>query len=198
MELWKDIHGYEGQYQVSNLGRVRSLDRIAPKGKSLKGAIRKQFINKKTGYCYVNLCKNAKSNNILVHRLVASAFIDNSEHKETVNHINEIKTDNRAENLEWMSLDENLHYGSHFERSKKNKIAPKGELHPNYGKFGSNANTHKGKVIGVNKKDPNDVIEFDTAATAARILKVSSGQLCDAINGKAKSCGGYYWRRVYG
>ena len=69
-------------------------------------------------------------------------------------------------------------------------------------KYGNKTNNKSNKSYAKpsieNKKNPNDVIEFDTAATAARILKVSSGQLCDAINGKAKSCGGYYWRRVYG
>lgn len=67
----------------------------------------------------------------------------------------------------------------------------------NYGRMGSQALSHKGPVVGVSMKDSSEVC-FDTAATAARALHLSTGQLCDAINGKAKSCGGYYWRRVNG
>ena len=195
MENWKDIVGYEGLYQVSDLGNVRSLSRINSCGKKLRGGIRRQTINKKNGYCYVSLCMNGKAKNYSVHRLVAKAFIEFVPGKNTVNHINEIKTDNRAVNLEWMSLPDNLRYGTHDERSLKNKPDLSGEKHPNYARRGSKALTHKGKVIGINKKNPNDVIVFDTAATASRELHISSGQLCDAINGKAKSCGGYYWSR---
>lgn len=196
MELWKDIKGYEGQYQVSNMGNVRSLDRISPCGRVLRGANRRQHINKRTGYCYVNLCKNAIAKNVLVHRLVAEAFVDNPECKTTVNHINENKQDNRADNLEWMTLNENLHYGSHFENTKKNRIVPNGKSHPNFGRLGAESFANKGRVIAINKKDPSDVRYFDTAATASRIMKLSSGGICEAINGQAQSCGGYYWRRL--
>lgn len=197
MEIWKDVAGYEGQYQVSSLGRVRSIDRITPCGRKLHGKIRKATLNK-NGYYYVNLSKGGKVKNVPVHRLVASAFIDNPNHHTTVNHINEAKTDNRATNLEWMPLEDNLRYGTHTERATKNKPDMSGDNHPNFGKRGAEALTHKGRVIGVSVSDPQKVVSFDTAATASRELGISSGQLCDAINGKAKSCGGYYWRRCDG
>lgn len=196
MEAWKDIKGYEGSYQVSDQGRVRSLDRLNSAGKRTKGIIRRQIKNK-NGYLYVNLCRSGKSSNCPVHRLVASAFIPNPDNKYTVNHKNENKEDNRVENLEWMSLLENLRYGTHDERmaqTKKGMIC--GPDHPNFGKRGKEANTHKGKVIGISKCDPDDVVEFDTAADAARILHLSTGQLCESIHNSNKSCGGYYWRRV--
>ena len=195
MENWKDIVGFEGMYQVSDLGNVRSLDRINSAGKKVKGRIIIQTVNKRTGYCYVHLCKNGKAYGVSVHRLVAKAFVNSQDGNDTVNHINEIKTDNRAINLEWLSLADNLRYGTHNERALKNKPDLSGARHPNYARRGSQALTHKGRVIGINKKDPNDIVVFDTAATASRELHISSGQLCDAINGKAKSCGGYYWRR---
>lgn len=195
MEIWKDIVGYEGLYQVSNLGNVRSLDRISPIGRKVRGRVRRQTLNNRNGYCYVSLCKNGSAKNYSVHRLVAMAFVENPDGKNTVNHINEIKTDNRSVNLEWMSLPENLRYGTHDERARKNKRDISGAKHPNFSRYGANAMTHKGKVIGVKKDDPTNVIVFDTAATASRALHISSGQLCEAINGKAKSCGGYYWRR---
>ena len=198
MEVWKDIEGYEGLYQVSDLGHVRSVDRINDYGRKNRGRERRQNVNTKTGYCYVTLSKNGRIKNHSVHRLVAKAFIDNPEHKETVNHINENKQDNRACNLEWMSLVENLRYGTHDQRVRENKPCMVSELHPNYGKRGSETVTNKGPVIGISVSDFNEIIRFDTAATAARELNLSSGCLCDAINGRRKSCGGYYWRRENG
>ena len=194
MEHWKDICGYEGQYQVSDIGNVRSLDRVDSSGRCVKGRLRKVCVNR-NGYAYVNLCKGGISKNIAVHRLVAAAFVDNPHGYLTVNHKNEVKTDNRADNLEWMDLPDNLRYGTHTERATANKPDCSGINHHNYGKYGAEAHTHKGCVVGVSKKDPSIIVIFDTAATAARTLNLSSGQLCDAINGKAKSCGGYYWSR---
>lgn len=188
MERWRDVKGYEGLYQVSDLGQV----------KNSKGQIRKQTLNK-NGYLYVNLCKAGKVHNIPVHRLVALAFVETANEGLTVNHKNEVKTDNRACSLEWMTLDDNLRYGTHFQRSRKNR---KGKLtgpsHFNYGKLGADSHTHKGKVIGISVDDPNQVVEFPTAADAVRALKISSGQLCDTLKGKYKTCGGYYWRRANG
>lgn len=196
MEIWKDIAGFEGLYQVSNLGNVRSLDRVDGRGRNIKGFLRRQVLNK-NGYLYVNLSKHGKPNNYSVHRLVATAFVNNPAHKETVNHINENKTDNRAENLEWVTLIENLRYGSHDRRvAETRKEKYKGPAHPNFGRRGKNALAHKGKVIGINEDNPADVVEFDTAADAARALHISSGRLCEAINHLRKSCGGYRWRRA--
>ena len=187
MEHWKDIEGYEELYQVSDLGRI----------KTKKGLIRKPTLNK-NGYLYVNLRKDGKTHNIPVHRLVAIAFIEGQAPELTVNHKNEDKTDNRAENLEWLTRRENLNYGTHNTRmrnSRKGKCA--GADHFNYGKLGADSHTHKGKVIGVSVNDPEEVVEFDTAADASRALNISSGQLSDTLNGKYKSCGGYYWRRLH-
>lgn len=195
MEIWKDINGYEGKYQVSSEGRVRSVACLNSRGRRVHERIRR-FCHNRNGYLYVNLSKDGKPKNILVHRLVAEAFIENPCHHETVNHINEIKTDNRACNLEWMTLTDNLRYGTHNERATKNKPDMSGERHFNYGRRGANAKTHKGRVIGISKTNPSDIVEFETASVAVRTLGISSGQLCDAINGKAKSCGGYYWRRL--
>lgn len=188
MEQWRDVTGYEGLYQVSNLGEV----------KNSKGQIRKQTLNK-NGYLYVNLCKGGIVRNHPVHRLVAMAFVETGDKLLTVNHKNEIKTDNRACNLEWMTLEENLRYGTHDQRAqehRKGKLS--GSNHFNYGKLGAASHTHKGKVIGVSIENPDVVVEFPTAADAVRALKISSGQLCDTLKGKYKSCGGYYWRRVDG
>ena len=198
MEVWKDIEGYEGIYQVSNLGRVRSIDRINNKGKRNKGALLKLGVNKRTGYVRVGLCKFGARKGKSVHRLVAQAFIDNPNGLGTVNHKNENKQDNRVENLEWMSLQDNLAYGTHTQRATAHKPDMSGEKHFNYGKRGAESHTHKGKVIGINVDGSGEVIEFDTAATASRVLGINSGRICEAINGKRKSCAGYYWRRDNG
>lgn len=112
-EIWKDIEGYEGCYQVSNLGNVRSLDRII--GNALrKGKILKELKNK-DGYLVVGLHKDGKRKKFFMHRLVAQAFIPNPDNKKEVNHMNicnlsidENKKYNAIENLEWTTHDENL------------------------------------------------------------------------------------------
>lgn len=103
-EIWKDIEGYEGLYQVSNMGRVKSfLQRSSGKIRLLKLHNR--------GYNSVSLKKAGKPKWFFVHRLVATAFIPNPEHKREVNHINGNKTDNRVCNLEWVSSSENKRKG---------------------------------------------------------------------------------------
>lgn len=112
-EIWKDIKGYEGLYQVSNLGRVRSLDRTV----SYCGRTRKFFgkilieddesIQSYQRYVSVDLCKNGGERHYLVHRLVADAFLPNPENKPTVNHINGHKHNNHLDNLEWATWSEN-------------------------------------------------------------------------------------------
>jgi hypothetical protein len=102
-EIWKDIEGYEGVYQVSNLGRVKSLKYgIKSRIKILSGAI------SSNGYFYVALYKNKKIVKISIHRLVAITFINNPEQKEQVNHIDGNKTNNFYNNLEWATRSENM------------------------------------------------------------------------------------------
>ena len=111
-EIWKDIEGYEGIYKVSNLGRVRSLDRkIVRNGAQtqLNGEVRKLSIQG-GGYQVVNLSFNEIQSQHLVHRLVAKAFIANPENKPEVNHLDEVKTNNKASNLEWSTPTENVRY----------------------------------------------------------------------------------------
>ena len=99
-EIWKDIVGYEGLYQVSNLGRVKSLKKYKP-------LIMKQNLDN-TGYYMVGIRKDNKQTRYLVHRLVAQAFVLNNNNKPHVNHINGVKTDNRSINLEWVTHSENV------------------------------------------------------------------------------------------
>src|SRR5699024_3977580 len=108
-EIWKDIEGYEGIYQVSNLGRVKRVTtgRILKSGKN------------RGGYLYINLCKQGVVSNKIIHRLVEQAFIPNPENKSDINHIDEDKTNNTVTNLEWTTRKENLNHGTHNDRVSK-------------------------------------------------------------------------------
>lgn len=105
-EIWKDIEGYENLYQVSNMGRVKSLDKLDGIGRTVKGKILSLTADK-DGYLQVSLYKNGANKRCKVHRLVAQAFIPNPENKLCVDHINTIKDDNRIENLRWVTHKEN-------------------------------------------------------------------------------------------
>jgi hypothetical protein len=104
-EIWKDIRGFEGYYQISNHGRVRSLDRIIPTKKfniKRKGEVMSTSLNTK-GYPHIRLCKNGKRETFRVHRLVAQTFLPNPNNDEIVNHKDSNKTNNNLDNLEWCS-----------------------------------------------------------------------------------------------
>ena len=112
-EVFVDIPGYEGYYQVSNYGNVRSLDRVIKektgKTQTLKGRILKLRINP-GGYYYVEFSKNGNRATFAIHQLVAQAFLDNPDNKPTVNHINGNKLNNSLSNLEWATYSENLEH----------------------------------------------------------------------------------------
>lgn len=121
MEIWRDISGYEGMYQVSNLGRVKSLDRIGHNGKRYKGKVLKP-VPDGAGYLQVFLRKDAKTKRIYIHRIVAIAFIENPDNKPQVNHLNEEeKWNNRVDNLAWATPKENANWGTRNERSNRKR-----------------------------------------------------------------------------
>ena len=133
-EEWRDVVGYEGLYMVSNIGNVKSLQRTAKsKNCSIRTVSEKlRKINKnKSGYLMVILNKEGKRKGMKIHRLVAEAFIPNPLNLPQVNHRNEIKSDNRVENLEWCTQDYNNKYGTRTERtSKKVKCLETGVVYP--------------------------------------------------------------------
>ena len=113
-ELWRDVKGYEGLYQVSSEGRVKSLKR---KGRKKERILKHQI--DRNGYLRLNLCAGGKSRLFFVHRLVCQAFHENPDNNPCVNHIDENKTNNAASNLEWCTYEENNNYGTRNERASK-------------------------------------------------------------------------------
>jgi len=126
MEIWKEIQGYEGLYEVSNYGRIKSLARFVNSKngyqKPLKETIVILSIDK--GYNRVSLWNNGKMKRFAVHRLVANAFMPNNDESKQVNHNNGVKLDNRIENLEWVSLSDNM-----IHAYKNNLLVRRGEKH---------------------------------------------------------------------
>jgi len=128
-EVFKDIPNYKGYYQISNLGRIKTVARdVNNYRKHRPSIILKQTTRKKDGYKQICLRKNGDSKYVMVHRLVATAFIPNPYNKKTVNHKNGIKSDNKIENLEWMTLSENIQHA--FDTGLKK--APSGKDHFRY------------------------------------------------------------------
>lgn len=120
---WRPVVGYEGYYEVSNRGDVRSLTRTVPHGNHFSTRKGKQLkvILENTGYYSVRLCKHGTRKKKYVHRLVAEAFIPNHEKLESVDHINFDRTDNRVENLRWLSLQDNTLHSFRAGRSGNEK-----------------------------------------------------------------------------
>ena len=110
LEIWKDIPEYENLYQISNLGRVKSLSRRNKKRVNQEKFMK--LILNSYGYYQVWLCKNNQSKGFLVHRLVALAFIPNENNLSEVNHIDAIKTNNVVSNLEWCSHTDNMKHAN--------------------------------------------------------------------------------------
>ena len=188
-EVWKPIKGYEGLYEISNLGRVKSLNyKGSGKGKILKN------IEHSNGYLIVGLAKNGKRKQFYVHKLVAEAFIPNPENKPEVDHINTIRDDNKVENLCWVTKKENMNNPLTKETMSKSHM---GENHHMYGKHHSEetknkmGESHKGKIN--NKPRRIYCIELDkiynSIREAEKELNISRTNIIKACKDINKSAG---------
>lgn len=120
-EIWKPVVGYEGLYEVSSYGRVRSLDRYDRMNRFCEGRILKLCANR-LGYLKAGLCSNDKKKQYLVHRLVAEAFIPNPNNLPIINHKDENPSNNNVDNLEWCTAKYNSNYGTRNDRIRATRL----------------------------------------------------------------------------
>jgi len=190
-EVWMDIPGYEGYYQISNCGNVKCLDRIVYRGKNNKGTDIYQRVdarilslhNTKTGYYSVMLHKNGKTKRVLIHRVVATAFIENPLCKPEINHKDGNRKNNfvsvrddgtideAKSNLEWCNRSENILHASRVLHSL----------------------TYHGRAVRCVETDER----FPSIRDAAKHYGVSDTNLGNSIRGKGqKRCAGYHWEYI--
>ena len=196
-EIWKPVVGYEELYEVSNFGRVRSLDRIDSNNHPLKGVILKPYISN-SGYLLVGLYKQQKRDRKLLHRLVAEAFIPNPENKPEIDHINTIKTDNTVflnedgsvnydkTNLRWTTRKENIN--NPLTKTKMQINAGK----PSKGKYGKEHPASK-PIIQYDK-DSNFIKEWNCITDVERKMGYSVSNISSCLRGKSNTACGYIWK----
>ena len=172
-EEYRDIKGWEGLYQVSNLGNVKSLERTIRNGRGyykIPERILKAGTNKQ-GYLQVHLYREGKRKSCRIHRLVADAFLENPNNLPEVNHKDEDKENNKAENLEWCSHSYNSSYNDRAKKIGKKISKP---------------------VYSINKES-GLITYWESAKVAGRILGIDSSHITRCCKGKMKSIGGFYW-----
>lgn len=191
-EIWRDICGYEGMYMVSNLGRVKSIERMIPykRGNSdstryIKEGVLSICVGKR-GYCVVKLGR--KSPTMTIHRLVAQSFIPNPENKPCVNHIDGNKLNNNVDNIEWCTYRENNIHAINM-----------GLLDPAYwkGKFGKQ--NHRSKPVNQYSKNGEYIQTFESVSDAVKAMKLKSNSsiaMCANHRKHQLTAGGYKWEYV--
>jgi hypothetical protein len=184
MENWKDIEGYEGMYQVSDLGRIRSLDRYVRNSKTMsikKGRVLKLH-NHVNGYLRVSLCRDGSERYTMVHRIVANAFIGGQPGESfVVMHLNDCKKDNRAENLKWGTNQENS-MDAYLKGLTKNPMA---------GKF--NEENHFSKPVNQCQITGEFIRRFPNSYEVKRTLGINQGNIIQVCKGGRNHAGGFKW-----
>lgn len=185
-EIFLPIKGYEGIYEVSNLGNVRSLDRIIKYGNNAhrpaKGCNMYKRLGR-NGYLSVGLWLNNKEKRFSIHRLVADTFIDNPNQLAQVNHKNGVKVDNNVCNLEWMSASDNMKHSFRELGTKSYMLGMKGSLH------------WRSKKITQFTKTGERLNDFENSREAGEAIGTKNHSWISACcRGKAKTAYGFKWK----
>ena len=183
-EIWKDIVGYEGYYQVSNKGRIKSIERKIARNDGKFNYIKSKILRcKKVGsdYLGVILCKNGEKLTKTIHRLVAEAFIPNPKDKPDVNHKDGIKRNNAVSNLEWVTKKEN----------SRHAFINKLNVPPIPGKGRENK---KSRPVIQKTIDNNIVCRFESITYASQKTGIYASGIVRNCLGKLKSAGGFRWK----
>lgn len=193
MEEWRDISGFEGLYQVSNLGRVKSLERIDNNNHPIKEKILKPNIDKREGkgYLKVALCKNGKQKSFQIHRLVYETFVGKISDGMQCNHINEVKTDNRLININLMTPKENSNWGT---RNKRMAEAKKGMKLSEETKNKMKNHPNKSKIILQIDLNDNIIADFPSLCEVERQFGYEKASVSRCCLGKQKTSYGYKWK----
>lgn len=174
-EEWRDIKGFEGLYMVSNLGRVKSLNRSARANTCGTRVVAERILNpskSKSGYLLVVLCKNGMRFDRNIHRLVAESFINNNNKFTEINHKDENKLNNKVDNLEWCDRKYNANYGSGIQRCAMQKWKP---------------------VRMISLEDGRIITVFSSAKEAELRTGISRKTISSVCRCKTKTAGGYKW-----
>ena len=174
-EEWRQVAGYEGLYTVSNQGKVYSVPR-RDSGNVSRGGFLLKHQKDRYGYEYVILSKNGVRKHEKVHRLVGAAFCDGYSPEKEINHIDENKSNNAADNLEWVTPGQNVNHGTRNSRvaDKQRKL--------------------KRRIVQQLETDGTLVAEYDNGAIAARETGIQHTHIIACCNGRAKTAGGYRWK----
>ncbi len=175
MEKWKDIKNYEGYYQISNFGQVRSLDRYITNSLGRKRKYNSRFCElriRNNGYVYVELSKDNIAKKFNVHRLVAIHFINNPNNKPYVNHINGDKKDNHYRNLEWVTERENTLHA--YENGLMKKF-------------------HRGRRVVQVDMSGLIISDYKSIGKASKITGIQASGIRNACEGVYRHAGGYKW-----
>lgn len=196
-EIWKPILGFEGMYEISNLGHVKSLARMVPTGnkggfRKIEGRILPQRINR-SGYYTVNLNKHSITKCKFVHRLIAEAFIPNPENKPFIDHINTVRTDNRIENIKWATAKENsnneltkkrVNISTHTKEVTRKKLDTLKKNGRYNAPHGVDQYTLDGKYIA----------SYESYKEAHRKTGVRTSSISEYCRGLRLKAGNYVWR----
>lgn len=181
---WKDVVGYEGLYKVSEYGEIYGL--------KSKKILKQQETHR--GYLCVNLYKNSKMKSIVVHRLVAIAFLPNPKDKPEVNHIDGNKQNNNLDNLEWSTRSENMIH------AYKNDLQPKSEKQSEHARnLMLKINKEKQMPVGKYDSNMNLIEEYNSVTEASKSIngnKMYVSDISKCCRGKSKTCKGFIWKFI--